>query len=246
MGSQHRHDGSVALVALGALALLYGSAVAAQAPAAQSPMLMLSDAELARRIGFLEQRLDTARPAALTWQWGWTAAYTASFVFNLDYAIRVDDNDRRVRAVVAAAKSAVAAVQTARLWHDPLAATQGARPMREVPGEGRAAEEQRLAVGESLLLTSAEQAETRYSLQRHLIEIGGNLLGGAAILALGDGGDALWSTLIGIGVGETQIWTQPWRATGDLRDYDGEFGGMATVSIEALPGGGGLQLTLRF
>lgn len=139
----------VALLALGTLVFLYGSA-AAEPASVQPPILSLTDVELAERIGFLEQRLDEARPTALTWQWGWTGAYTASFVFNLDYAIRVDDNDRRVRAVVAAAKSAVAAVQTARLWHDPLVATQGARPMREVPGEGRAAEEQRLAVGESL------------------------------------------------------------------------------------------------
>ena len=63
----------------------------------------------------------------------------------------------------------------------------------------------RYYLGEQQLLASAARAETRYSLRRHLITIGANLIGGAAILTLGDSNDAVQSTLIGIAVGEAQI-----------------------------------------
>ena len=92
--------------------------------------------------------------------------------------------------------------------------------MRDVPGEGRAVLQQRVAVGERLLRRGAERAQTRYSWSRHLLGIATNLLGGAVIWSLGDGHDALQSTLTGIAVGEAQIWSEPWRATGDLRDYE--------------------------
>ena len=87
----------------------------------------------------------------------------------------------------------------------------------QLPGDTRAARVQRLAVGERQLRASAERAATRYSWQRHLLGIATNLAGGAAILALGNRGDAVGSTLVGIAVSELQIWSQPWRPTGDLR-----------------------------
>ena len=126
---------------------------------------------------------------------------------NVSYAIEAEDGDDRVRAIVDATKSAVATPLT--LLRDPLPANVGAQPMRDVPGDDRAARMERLAVGERQLLASAARAETRYSLRRHLIVLGGNLLGGAAILTLGDAEDALQSAAIGTAIGEAQIWSQP-------------------------------------
>ena len=217
------------------LLLVPGAAAATEPP---PPVLTLSDAELAARLGFLEERLDAARPTALAWQWGWTGFYSASLALNVGYAIEAEDGDDRVRAIVDATKSGVATVQTLTLVRDPLPANVGAQPMRDVPGDDRAARLERLAVGERQLLASAARAETRYSLRRHLIVLGGNLLGGAAILALGDADDALQSTLIGTAIGEAQIWSQPWRAPGDLRDYRASFpGAPASAGICGRRGG---------
>ena len=119
------------------------------------PVLALSDAELAARLGFLEERLDAARPTALAWQWGWTGFYSASLALNVGYAIEAEDGDDRVRAIVDATKSGVATVQTLTLLRDPLPANVGAQPMRDVPGDDRAARLERLAVGERQLLASA-------------------------------------------------------------------------------------------
>ena len=210
------------------------------------PVLALPDAELAARLGFLEERLDAARPTALAWQWGWTGFYSASLALNVGYAIEAEDGDDRVRAIVDATKSGVATLQTLTLLRDPLPANVGAQPMRDVPGDDRAARLERLAVGERQLLASAERAETRYSLRRHLLVLGGNLLGGAAILALGDADDALQSTLIGTAIGEAQIWSQPWRAPGDLRDYRATFPDARGISWDLRAKGRGVELVFRF
>ncbi len=159
--------GAAGLAAL--LVLLAASARADEPP----PVLELSDVELAARLGFLEERLDAARPAALAWQWGWTGFYGASLAFSVGYAVAAEDGDGRVRAIVDAAKSGVATAQTLRLVRDPLPANVGAAPMRAVPGDDHAARLERLTVGERQLLASAERAETRYSLRRHLLVVGG-------------------------------------------------------------------------
>ena len=93
------------------------------------PVLALSDAELAARLGFLEERLDAGRPPALAWQWGWTGFYGAGLVLNGGYAAVAEDGDDRVRAAVDAVKSGVALAQTLRLVRDPLPANVGAAPM---------------------------------------------------------------------------------------------------------------------
>ena len=151
-----------------------------------------------------------------------------------------------MRAIVDATKSGVATLQTLTLLRDPLPANVGAQPMRDVAGDDRAARLERLAVGERQLLASAQRAETRYSLRRHLLVLGGNLLGGAAILALGDADDALQSTLIGTAIGEAQIWSQPWRAPGDLRDYRATFPDARGISWDLRPKGRGVELVFRF
>ena len=217
--------------------------VAASEP--QTPLVMPSDAELAARLGLLEERLEAQRPTALAWQYGWTGFYVASLAANVVYAARADDGDDRVRGIVDAAKSGLATADMIRLLRDPLPGAAGAAPMRAVPGDTRAARVQRLAVGERQLRASAERAATRYSWQRHLLGIATNLAGGAAILALGNRGDAVESTLAGIAVGELQIWSQPWRPTGDLRDYEARFpDASATWSVQAK--GPGVELVVRF
>ena len=131
-----------------------------------------------------------------------------------------DDGDERVYNIVGAVKSAGA---TAQMVLDPLPARLGAEPMRAVPDGTREGRLQRLAVGERQLVVNSERADTRYSWRRHLEGVTTNLIGGAVIWGFGDSGDALISVLSGLAFGEAQIWTQPWRANGDLADYRTAF-----------------------
>ena len=104
------------------------------------------------------------------------------------------------------------------------------QPVRAVPGTTPRDRLLRLAVGERTLIENAASAESRFSLRRHLEGVTANLIGGAAIATFGDSGDAVRSTLIGIAIGEAEIWSQPWRATGDLRDYHAQFPGSPGLS----------------
>ncbi|MGE3294047.1 MAG: hypothetical protein AB7I59_22875 [Geminicoccaceae bacterium] len=227
------------------LGLLVTTGADAAVPEPAAPLVLPTDEELAARLGFLEQRLEAQRPTALAWQYGWTGFYIAGLATNVAYAVRADDGDQRVRGIVDAAKSGLATVDMIRLLRDPLPGAAGAAPMRAVAGEGRQARLERLAVGERQLRASAERAETRYSWSRHLTGVATNLLGGAAILALGSAKDAAESTLIGIAVGEVQIWSQPWRPAGDLRDYEARF--PAERAGWRLRGKGtGVELVLNF
>ena len=228
------------------LALAVAGQAAAEAPASKPPLVLPSDAELAARLGFLEERLDAARPTALAWEYGWTGFYAVGFATNVVWAVKAGDGDDRVRGIVDATKSALATAEMVNLLRDPLPASHGAQPMRDVPGDGRAARLERLAVGERLLRESVARADTRYSWRRHLLGIATNLLGGAAIWTLGDGRDAAESTLIGIAVGEVQIWSQPWRAAGDLRDYEAQFPDAGQTAWSVRARGPGVELAWRF
>jgi hypothetical protein len=176
--------------------------------------------EIARRLGFLEERLDAGRRTAQAWQYGWTGIYATTLAVGVGQAIATDSGDTRLAAVVGAVKSAGA---LASLVAEPLPARLGADPLRAVPAEGRRGRLERLAVGERQLRLNVASAESRYSLRRHLEGVTTNLIGGAIIWAFGDPTDALVSTLSGIAVGEAQIWSQPWRATGDLEAYRAAF-----------------------
>jgi hypothetical protein len=233
-----------------AAALLLGTlaaarpVIAAEPPALSVPLAQLASpaADVEARSRFLEDRLADGRTAAQAWQWGWTGLYTFSTLGNGVAAATTDDGDDRVYAVVETVKSGVAA---ALMLLDPLPARLGAEPMRAVPAGDRL---QRLAVGERQLVVNAERAATRYGPARHLATVASGLLGGAVIWALGDGSDAVRSTLVGIAVGEAQIWSQPWRATGDLRDYRAGFPAAAGTGVgwELRPMATGVQLALRF
>ena len=115
------------------------------------------------------------------------------------------------------------AAGVAQMLTDPLPARLGADPMRAVPDDTPHGRLQRVALGERQLVTNAARADSRYSLRRHLQGVTTNLIGGGVIYAFGDSKDAMISVLSGIAFSEAQIWTQPWRANGDLTDYRNAF-----------------------
>lgn len=194
--------------------------------------------EVDRRLRFLEERLDAGRTTAQVWQYGWTGVFGVSSVTNAWELVDTDDDDDRVRAAVDGVKSAGALAQ---MLLNPLPARLGAEPMRADAGRTR---DQRLALGESQLQVNAARAEERWDIRQHLKAVGVNLVGGGIIWAFGDSGDALASAATGILVSEAQIWSQPWRARADLRDYRTTF--PQALSWEIRPRPSGVELAFRF
>jgi len=180
------------------------------------PSEQMSDAELDQRLKFIATRLAKRTPGARRWQYGWTGFYAVSAAAQTALAVETDDNDDEVNYIVGAVKSSGALAQ---MLIKPLPAVQSSARLQAMPSQSRAERLRKLEQGEALLRENAARAAGRSGWKRHLIGIGVNLVGGAVTAAYGDSDDAVTSTLIGIAVSETNIWTEPWRTTDDLRDY---------------------------
>lgn len=176
----------------------------------------ISTAELEQRLEFIEARLDRQAPDARRWQNGWTGFHAASIAVQAVLAVDADDSDDEANYLVGAVKSTGALAQ---MLIKPMPAVQSATRFQAMPAQSRDERLQKLMQGEALLQENAERAATRTGWKRHLVGIGANLIGGAAIAAFGDSGDAVTSTLLGIAVSEASIWTEPSRASNDLKDY---------------------------
>lgn len=176
----------------------------------------ISNAELEQRLKFIETRLARQSPNARVWQHGWTGFHAASAVVQGVLAVDADDSDDEVNYLVGAVKSTGALAQ---MLIRPLPAVQSATRFQALPSLSREERLHKVAQGEALLHENADRAATRSGWRRHLIGIGANLLGGVAIAAFGNSSDAVTSTLLGIAVSETNIWTEPSRASNDLEDY---------------------------
>lgn len=206
----------------------------------------LSEEEIDQRLAFIEQRLNAGKPSARRWQYGWSGVFAANAAFRGYMAIKSNNGDNQVSHTVDALKAAGA---LALLLFRPLPAIDGAEPLEAMPAKTREQKIVRLQAGESLLETNAQRARERTSWSRHLLAIGVNLVGSTAILALGDAKDAVKSNITGIAISQAQIWSQPWRAIDDLKDYEEQFPTTPTAAsrsweLSSIPGG--LGITIHF
>jgi hypothetical protein len=226
--------------------LLALCALQAQAQEASLPARDMSDAELEQRLTFIETRLRALNPAARRWQYGWTGFYAAATAGQTALAIDEDDNDDQTYYGVGAAKTAGA---LAMMLIKPLPAVTSHDRFESLPAQTREQRLARLELGEDMLRENADRARQRYGWKRHLVGIGANLLGGAAIAVYGEGSDAVTSTLVGIAVSEATIWTEPRRAIDDLEDYRNGFRNAPTSGARdwrIVPMLGGAALHISF
>ena len=235
------------LIALLVLSLLAAPALADDPPAGApiTPNAQgLSDAELDRRIEWLEQTLDAGAGYSKLWQYGWSSGYAVGMVGGAVQAGLTSKNDTRVNAIVTASK---ALLGTTRLLLTPHPGRLGAQPMRDVVGTNHDAKLQRLTAGEAQLEEVAERAEKRHRWQRHAGNVALNLIGGGFIFGFGDDTDAAVSIGVGIVVGEIMIWSSPKRAEADLQSYRQQFASTPqdppwTVSLVPMTGGAGIKI----
>jgi hypothetical protein len=190
------------------------------------------------RLAFLEQRLDEGRDRARLWQYGWTSVYAGAAVVHGALALSSGDQDEQVVNGVGALR-ALTALTLIRLRSDP--GRFGADPVRAAGPPGSTA---RLEAAEGLLARTAHHAERRYSVERHLFNVGLNAVFGSLVLAFGDSDDAIFSTLTGIAGGVATLVTrspQPIRNAAEYRDRYGP-----PVTWEFAPHPHGLAFRVRF
>ena len=157
------------------------------------------------------------------WARGWEAFYAIATVTSAGWAVTRDVPVQRTDALVGAAKSALGGAT--HLTMITFSAERGAADVRALPRDTPAARRHALAVAEAALRTNARDAGQRTFWLRHLGTVLVNVAGGLIVgLAHHDWKTAGISTAVGIGTGEAAIWSQPWRAPSDWRDYEARFG----------------------
>ena len=230
-----------------ALALLVVARVAgAEMPAAPAPEL--SDAEIDRRLRFLEERLRGSQTHGQIWYWSWMTITGGSTVVMGTLAGLSDNHDDRINYGV---QAGVSAIGVADLLLRPLNARHGDGPIRDLPEATRAEKLAKLKAAEDLLRGNAERADERFSWLPHVGNLVINGTAGALIGVFGRKSDGIIAGLSGFAGGELQIWSQPAAPARDWRDYRAMTSGGRDLSgfdvyVAALPEQRGSTLNLRY
>jgi hypothetical protein len=235
-------------IALAALLISVGCASAAP-PRPDFPKPR-NEAELDARLRFLEQRLAAGQLHAAAWSGVWLGIQVFSGISQIEDAAAARQSGDRSRDIVNAVKSTVGVADV--LVIRPMPGREGAAPLRAMP-EGTEDERlARLARGEEILLATADRAAARRSWKVHVGNVLFNLAGSAVLLGLGHADAAATTLETGVVGGELQIWTEPWRGTHDLADYEH----LVQTGHVSAPGAGqhwllapardGLALQMRF
>lgn len=205
----------------------------------------LTDHEIDSRLQYIEnQFLNIERPYE-NWQYGWTAAYSGLGAMKLYQANNEDDKDRAIKERVAGVKLLAG---LALVLIKPVPMIAGMNDYKKMPQLSRKEKIQRLNKAETMLKQTAWRADDRYTFKPHVMTIGLNIIGAAAIIANGDSSDALASAALGIAIGEAAIWTQPTSAEKKLNDYQERFGDKKknTLTWKVNPFYNGVKISLLF
>ena len=188
------------------------------ADAADREPASLSDAEIERRLDFLESRLDASKRHAQIWYWSWLALNGGATVgLSVGSAI-TDEADTRASLIP---QAVLAALGVADLTvFRPIQARHGADPIRALPSATREERLAKLEEAEALLHHNAERAAGRKKWTLHLANVGVNAAAGLATLLAGTRSDALISFASGAVGGEIYIWSEPGRPERDWEDYE--------------------------
>jgi hypothetical protein len=176
-----------------------------------------SDEEVQRRISFLQQRLDQGTAAADRWWYAWYSIFTGLAVGQAVIAIAVTDPDLRTDNVVGAFASSLGVVP---LGFSPLEARFAGDRLRALPESTPDQRRKKLAQGEGILRSAAEQEQFGRSWVSLLL---GNSVALAFGIVLGVGYERPVSGVInfagGVVITELQILTQPTQAIDDWHQY---------------------------
>jgi hypothetical protein len=247
-----RHLIAVILVAL------LSNAVVASAQDAR-----LSDEQVKERLAFITKALGDGQPGARRWYYGWIGAYSAGAVtmgilaatgwksepdIQTFAPVPPVDNDLAQDMLVGGATFAVGVVGLVIDPFSPASAAKKLRPLPETTSLERAAKLQR---AEELLRKCARREKSGRSLTTHMLNLGVNAAAGVVTAAAfkRPWTDGLITFATGEAISLLNIFTQPMRATRDLRKYEAGApaagvgaASRASWSLSVWPGGVGFQL----
>lgn len=215
---------ATALPSLLALVALVACASPQPAPLTRNPHA-LPDEEIARRIAFIDERLEDARLAASIWHWSWLAINGgAGTALNTALAVTDDSSEGRSAAIVQAVYGAVG---VAFQYIDPLNTRHGAAPIRDMPQETRAQKIEKLERAEIILQENAVRTAQRTDWLMHLGNLVVSVGAGLIVFAFGGDVDALITGGSIFAGGELFLWTLPPGPVRDLDEYRTSIGASA-------------------
>lgn len=208
----------------------------------------MSDAEVAQRIAFLQDRLVRGERSAKIWWHAWYTGYLTLTVGQGILAGAVKDPGFRAERAVGAVMSSLGA---GALGVFDFPARYAGSAIQALPEDTPAERRRKLAAAERLLQKSAEGEAFGRSWLSHAacgaVAVGAGFLLGFAYKR---GWAALTTVAGSLAISELQIWTQPTAAIGDWKAYrEGAFLGAtrpaqaaqtAWWQMSVLPGGIGV------
>jgi hypothetical protein len=223
----------------------------------------LSDDQVKERLAFITKALEDGQPRAKTWWYGWLATYSAGAATmgvlaatNWETAPDVQtfapvpevDNSFAQDMLVSSATFALGVVGLAI---DPFTPATAAKKLRPLPETTELERQAKLRRAEELLRQCAKREMAGRSLTTHLLNAGVNAAAGVVTVVAFDrpATDGLVTFAIGEAVSLLTIFTQPMRATHDLKKYEAGYPAAAaasaprlTWSLSVFPGGFGLHV----
>ena len=227
--------------------IVASSALAPCAAAQNGGPSDLSDAEIQRRLAFIENSLDAHQLHAQIWFWSWLTVNAGSTVGLSVGAALTDSSANRVNMIGNAALAALGVGDM--LLFRPVNARFGAEPIRALPDATRQERVRKLAAGEALMQRNAERADQRYDWTVHAGNFAGNALVGGLTWAAGDAQSGIITIVLQTVLGELYIWTDPSGPAKDWQEYQRLKAGESLEasrgwSLAAFPGG--VALKYRF
>jgi hypothetical protein len=214
----------------------------------------LSDEQVKERLAFITKALEDGQPGAKRWWYGWIAGYSAGAAAmgvvaatSWENAPEIDNSSAEDMLI----GSATFALGVVGLVIDPFTPATAAKKLRPLPETTELERQAKLMRAEELLRRCAKREKSGRGLTTHLLNVGVNAAAGVVTVVAFDRptADGLVTFAIGEAVSLLTIFTQPMRATHDLKKYEaGDSAAAAaapprlTWSVSAWPGGVGLRL----
>ena len=201
----------------------------------------LSDEQVKVRLAFITGALDAGQPGAKRWWYGWIAGYSAGAVTMgvlaaTNWNEPVPEPDRSFAQDMLVG-SATFALGVAGLLIDPFVPATAGRKLQPLP-EGTPMERlAKMRRAEELLRQCARREKDGRGLKTHLMNVGVNAAAGVVTAAAfkRPWTDGLITFAIGEAVSLANIFTQPMRATRDLKRYEAGYPGNDGASTPAQP-----------
>jgi hypothetical protein len=218
------------------LAVAFVFRLAAPGPALAQGTAALSDDQIKERLSYIESALKAGQPRAGTWYYGWIAAYSAGAAAGgilaasnwndtkLQGTEIVPDREFAEGMLVGGATSLLG---VGALVIDPFTPATAAKKLARLPGNTAEERRAKLERAEELLRKCARRERSGRSLTTHLLNLGANAAAGVVTKVAFDQswGNALITFVSGEAVSLLNIFTQPMRATRDLREYEAKYQG---------------------